>query len=108
MAQYPPYTASGAADSNGDLTVVFRARGAQPFRVTQITAEMPDGAGAACAIRLNGALISPLVATGDSAGGDPPVWVTPGDELAVVWTGAPADASGQAVFIYDLGSEVAS
>jgi hypothetical protein len=59
--------------------------------------------GAKCAVRLNGALISPLVPSGDAASGDPPVWVGPGDTLTVEWVGATAGGVGSMVVIYDQG-----
>lgn len=102
MAQYPPFRTAGVADSSGRLELVFTPRSSGLVRATQVTAEMASGAGAACSVRRNGSLVSPLVATGDAAGGDPPVWLWPGDQLSVLWTGAPAGAAGTMVVFYDL------
>lgn len=100
--QQPLFRAAGAADAAGDLTLTFRGRSSQAVRVTQVTAEMPTGAGGRCSVRVDGALISPLVPTGDAASGEPYIWVQPGSELTVEWTGAPAGAEGAMVVIYDL------
>ena len=103
MAQYPPFTLSGVVPAGGTLRLGYQPRSSAPVRVTQVTAEMSNGVGAACSLRLNDHLISPLVPTGDAASGDPAVWLTPGDLLEVVWTGAPVGATGSMVAIYDLG-----
>jgi protein involved in polysaccharide export with SLBB domain len=100
--QYPPYTTAGQADALGVLELVFRGRSSQPVKVTQVTCEMEAGAGAACSVRVNGALISPMVPTGDAAVGEPPVRLQPGDELTVRWTGAPPGATGRMVVIYEI------
>ena len=89
--------------ASGTLTLTYRTRGNDPTRVTQATVEMAGADSAACALRLNGLLISPLVPTGDAASGDPPIWVNPGDELTVTWTGAPVGVVGSMGVIYDLG-----
>jgi hypothetical protein len=104
VAQFPPVPAAGAADANGDLTLTFRGRSNDVVRVTQVTAEMPTGAAAQCSCRRNGFLVSPMVPTGDAASGDPPIWLGPGDELTVVWSGAPAGAVGKMLVIFDLGT----
>lgn len=101
MAQYPPFTASGTADASGNLTLTYQPRSAGLVRVTQVTAEMPTGAGAICSVRRNGALVSPMVPTGDAAAGDPPIWLWPGDELTAQWAGAPAGATGSMVVFFD-------
>lgn len=96
------YRAGGTADANGDLVLTLQVRGGVPALVTQVTAEMPLGAGAVCALRLNGSLVSPLVPTGDAATGDPPIWVHPGDQMTVEWRGAPPGAIGAMLAVYEL------
>lgn len=103
MAQYPPFTTSGLVNAAGALTLEFRPRGNDLVRATQVTGEMALGSGSICSLRRNGALISALVPTGGAAGGDPPVWLWPGDVLTVEWSGAPVGATGKMVVIYDLG-----
>lgn len=105
MAQYPPFRTAGTVPASGALTLTFRTRGNQLTRVTQATAEMDGGGASICVLRLNGGLISPLVPTGDAASGDPPIYVGPGDELTLEWTGAPAGSLGKMVVIYDIVGE---
>lgn len=100
--QYPPFTTAGTADAAGNLALTYRTRGNQLTRATQVTAEMAGGSSAVCTLRRNGALISPLVPTGDAATGDPPIYVGPGDELTVEWAGATPGLIGKMVVIYDV------
>src|SRR5262245_56184745 len=104
--QYPPFVSAATVNAAGAATVSFTPRGSQLYRVTQVAVEMAaSGAGSAvCAIRRNGALVTPVVGTGDAAGGDPPIWLWPGDSLTVEWTSAPVGAVGKATIFYDLGS----
>lgn len=97
-----PQRQSGTADSAGTLTLTFVVVGSLPKVVSQVSVEMVSGADlATCVLRYNGTAVSPLVATTDAAGGDPPITVMPGDLLTVVWTGATAGSTGTALFIYD-------
>lgn len=101
--QYPPFVTSGTSSAAGTLTLTFTGRGSQLVRLTQVGAEMPGGGSARCVLRRNGAFISALVPTGGAAGGDPPIWLWPGDAATVEWTNAPVGLVGTATFIYDLG-----
>jgi len=96
---------SGTADANGDLTLTWRPSSSRQARATQVTAEMDDAGSATAKVRLNGALITPILPTGGAAGGEPYIWVGPGDELTVTWAGAPAGGLGRMVVIYDYGTE---
>lgn len=102
--QYPPFTTSATADASGFASAAFRCRGNQVNRVTQVAAEMAGAAAAVCAIRRNTWLVCPIVATGDAGAGDPPIWLWPGDEMTVEWTGAPPGAVGKVTVFYDLGA----
>ena len=98
--QYPPQLLSGAV-AGGVLTLIYRP----PVRghVSQVSVEM-SGTGAAsasCVVRRNGALVCPLVPTGDAAAGDPPVPLAPpGDQLTVEWTSAPNGLVGTATIFF--------
>jgi hypothetical protein len=100
--QYPPFTTSGTVPASGTLTLTFRTRGNQATRATQVTAKMTGGASAICELQLNGRLISPMVPTGGAAGGLPYPSVGPGDELSLVWTGAPVGRTGEILVIYEV------
>jgi hypothetical protein len=102
MAQYPPYTSQATADATGAATITFTPRGAGLTVVTQVAVEMAGAASATCVVRRNSSIVCVLVATGDAAGGDPPIWLWPGDVMTVEWTGATAGAVGKATIFYDL------
>lgn len=101
--QYPPYTASGTVPASGFLALAYTPRSSDLTRVTQVAAEMAGAGGAIGVIRRNGAIVTPFVPTGGAAGGDPPIWLWPGDQMTVEWTGAPAGAVGKITVFYDLG-----
>lgn len=101
--QYPPVSLSGVANAAGLCTVDYTPRGSDPQRVTQVAGEMELAGSASCALRRNGAIITPLVPTRFAAGGDPPIWLQPGDVLRVEWVGATPAAIGKVTVIYDLG-----
>jgi hypothetical protein len=101
--QFPPFVGSATADSGGAATVTFTPRSNDLYRVTQVAVEMTGSGTAKCSIRRNGALVSPVVPTGDAAGGDPPIWLWPGDSLTVEWTSAPVGGIGKVTVFYDLG-----
>lgn len=102
--QQPPYRTSGVVDANGRLELTLLGRASQPIRVTQVTVEMGAGGNtAACTVRFNGSLISPMVPTGDAAVGEPPIWLQPGDVLSAVWEGATPGETGVMLAIYDYG-----
>ena len=101
--QFPPFTASGTASASGALTLTYTPRSNDLTRVTQVAAEMANAGGAICVVRRNGALVTPLVPTGGAAGGDPPIWLWPGDALTVEWTGGPVSGVGKMTVFFDLG-----
>lgn len=47
----------------------------------------PAPLGATCFVRLNGADVTPVIASGDTAAGEPFVWVYPGSVLTVEFVG---------------------
>lgn len=104
--QYPPATLAGTVPASGVLVLSFTPRGNQVYRVTQVGAEMAGAGGAIGVIRRNGAIVTPFVPSGGAAGGDPPIWLWPGDTLTVEWTGAPVGAVGKATIFYDLPAGV--
>lgn len=104
MAQQPPWTGGATADATGRAVVTFQPRANQVNKVTQVAAEMAGAVAATGAIRRNGSLVSPFVPTGDAAGGDPPIWLWPGDLLTVEWTGAPVGGVGKVTIFFDIGA----
>jgi hypothetical protein len=108
MSQTRTRTATVAAD--GTATILFQPYSATPWTVTQVSTELASApVGATCALRLaragdlpNSFLITPMVATGDVAGGDPPVDVAPEDILLVAWKGCTPGTLAKALVIYEV------
>lgn len=95
-------TASALVDAAGRGVADLSPTSSAAWMVRQVTAELAAAPiGATCAVRLNGALISPLIATGDVASGDPPVLVYPGDRLEVIWESCTPGQTGTVLAIYD-------
>lgn len=72
------------------------------WTVSQVSIELAAApAGAACYLRKGTRLITPLIPTGDVAGGDPPVVLRGGESLTVNWTGVTAGQAGHVLAIYE-------
>jgi hypothetical protein len=91
---------SGTVNAAGTLTLRFSPN-RTPWSVEQITIEMATApAGSACFLRVNDALVTPLISAGDAAAGEPPLPLFPGDVGEIEWTGATPGAQGKALVIY--------
>jgi hypothetical protein len=96
---------SAITDAAGACLISFRVPGQVAWQVEQITIDMPTAPlGATAELRVNGSLITPLVATGDAAAGDPPLPVYAGDVVEIEWTGATPGVQGKALLIYRTAS----
>jgi len=96
---------TGSVAANGNLTVRVRPTNRQTWIVSQVSVEMAGAPlAAACAVRYNGSLVSPLVPQADAASGDPPVKLGPNDVLTVEWTGCTPGIVGRVLLIYDDGN----
>lgn len=94
-----PYAAT--CDASGVATIEITPRGSYIWVVQQVAVEMLNPtAGASCSIRLNDWLVTPVVAAGDAAGGDPPIDVGPGDLMTVVFRGGIAGRVCRATVFY--------
>jgi len=94
---------SNAGDVNaaGDLTITVVCPDIR-WQVTQVSIEMQSApAGAQCELRHNGRFITSLIATGDAAGGDPPLPMRPGDSFTVQWTSCTPGDQGRVTWFYD-------
>ena len=97
-AEYP-----AVADASGNAVVTIRTSGNRPWLVSQVTVEMPDApATAPCVLRKDGAPISPMVPQLDSAGGDPPIPLHPGQAITAEWSGLVAGSRGRVYVVYNL------
>ena len=105
LAESPyPFDSSFQAvvDGSGEAEVSFDSGGIINWRVTQVSIEMPTApVGAACYLRKRGKLVTPMIATGDVAAGDPPIFLKPGETMTVTWTGCTPGDVGTVLVIYD-------
>lgn len=84
---YRGYTTTATAA--GVAEIEHRPRSANRQIVKQVAVETPGRSGGIASIRINGFLITPVTASMDAAGGDPPIPLDPGDVMTVLWTGMP-------------------
>jgi hypothetical protein len=95
----PVVAASGIA-----VATIKVANGLSTWTVTQVSIAMPTApAGATCQLQKNSFPVTPMVATGDTAGGDPPVMLRPSDVLTVTWTGCTPGTAAQVLVFFDDG-----
>lgn len=89
----------------GAATIEFRvANGIGTYMVQQVSTDMPTAPiGSQCWIRKNGGPVTPMIPTGDVAGGDPPVRVLSTDVMTIEWTGCTPGDIGIATIFYDDG-----
>lgn len=96
---------TGTADANGDAILSITPYRRQVWVVSQVSVEAETApAEATAVVRKGDFLISPLVAHGDSADGDPPIVLRPGERLSVTWAGCNSGDQVRAIFIYDDGT----
>lgn len=96
-------SAQVAADGTAMITVRV-SNGIGRWTVTQVSTEMGSAPiGSTCELRKNGSMVTPMIATGDVAGGDPPVVLNAADALTVSWAGCTPGDVASAFVIYDDG-----
>lgn len=94
-----------AADGTARATLSPDSR-FQRWMVGQVSVEMSTApVGATCTIRKDGALISPLIPTGDAASGDPAIPLRQGQTLTVEFVGCVPGDVGTVYVLYDDGTE---
>lgn len=96
------YTA--VVSAGGSAVVTIRPLKSVTWVISQISVEMVTAAGQSagtCEVRKNGRLVTPLVATGDAATGDPPVTLWPTDQCTVTWSAATPGLVGTVLAFYD-------
>lgn len=99
------YTATASAGGIATVTIKTRTR-LQTWTLQQVSVEMSTAPiGATCELRRNGFLVTPLIATGDAAAGDPPVVLRGTDVCTVTWAGATPGAIGRVLVLFDDGNE---
>jgi hypothetical protein len=102
---YGEQSLDGAVPASGELSLTF-GPGARTraWSVQQVSVEMSTAPiGATCELRKGDRLVTYLIATGDTAGGDPPVQLQGAERLTVTWKGCTPAATGRVFAIYDDG-----
>lgn len=95
---------SPPASAGGIATVTIKTNGYDTWTISQVSVEMATApVGSTCALRQNGYLVTPLIATGDAATGDPPITLLPSDVATVQWSGVTPGSIGKVFLIYDDG-----
>jgi hypothetical protein len=101
---YGDLALSGKVTAAGTLTITIKPTGRQTWTVNQVSISMTTAPiGATCYLKKNGVIVTPMVASGDAAGGDPPVVVRLVDKLTVEWAGCTSGVVGTVLVIYDDG-----
>ncbi len=97
-------TFSGTAIGGGTASVPVRTGGYQSWVVQQISTSAPSAPiGSTCKIRRNGVIVVPfMVPTGDVASGEPPIDLSPVDQITVDWTGLVAGSAVEVTIIYEV------
>lgn len=95
------YTAKvGAA---GTATITVQTRSVRSWVISQISVELSAApTGATADIRKNGYLVTPVIPTGDTAAGDPPVVILPTDSLTINWYGCTNGQIAKATVFYEV------
>ncbi len=94
---------SQAVGANGVATIQIKVtNGISRWIISQVSAELPSApAGATCELRKNTNLVTPMIATGDTAGGEPPVDLLGSDVLTVTWTGCTPGTIAKAFIFFE-------
>lgn len=79
----------------------------QRWTMQQVSVEMSTApVGATCSLRKGGVLVTPLIATGDAASGEPSIPLRPGEELTVEFKGCTPGDVGTIYALYDDGTDL--
>jgi hypothetical protein len=95
-------TFSVRVGAGGTGTVSIKTGSREAWIVSQVSIEMPTApSGSTADLRLNGRLITLMIAPGDAATGDPPVTLLETDELTVNWAGCTPNDVGKVLIFYE-------
>ena len=93
---------SGVVTAAGTLQILIQSR-PRKWSVTQVSVRGASApAGSTCILRKNGMFITPIIATGGAAAGDPPVELNPSDKLTVDFTAHTPGTVFEATAFYDV------
>lgn len=93
---------SAVVPASGAVIIPLTPNGTLTYVVRQVSLERNDAPlGATCYLRINGRDVTPLINSGDTAAGEPPTWVYPGDRLTLEFAGYTPGMSLTGTFFYD-------
>lgn len=95
-------TYSVVIGAGGTGTVSIKTGTREAWIISQVSIELASApSGATADMRLNGALVTLMVAQGDSAAGDPPVTLLESDTLTINWAGCTVGTVGKVLIFYE-------
>jgi hypothetical protein len=95
-------TYTGKVGAAGTATITVQTRSMRAWEISQISVELAAApTGATADIRKNGYLVTPVIPTGDTAAGDPPVRILPTDSLTINWYGCTNGQIAKATVFYE-------
>lgn len=95
------WSRQGIVDAAGELSIEWDSGGTINWLVEQVTIEMSSApVGSTAELRKGDQLVTPMIPTGDVAGGDPPVMLRPGHRMRVDWAGCTTGDVGKVYVIY--------
>lgn len=96
---------AGIVNAAGELTIPFGPPGNQAWEISQVSIEMPTApVGSRVEVRyMNSFVDAPSSAKRASAGGDPPIYLQPGERMTVEWTGCTTGDPGNILVVYKRG-----
>ena len=87
--------------ASGTATITVKPPGRQIWTITQVSIELTGApSGSTCSLRKNGSLVTPMIAPGDAASGDPPIVLLPSDVMTIEWVGCTQGQVGRAIIFY--------
>lgn len=96
-------TATAKIGASGTGTITLQTRSMRSWSIQQVSIELAAApSGATADIRKNGYLVTPVIPTGDTAAGDPPVELRPEDTLTINWYGCTNGQIGKATVFYEV------
>jgi hypothetical protein len=98
-------TYSVTIGAGGTGTVTIKTDSPESWTVAQVSIEMPSApSGATAELRKNDYLVTPMIAAGDVAAGEPYVLILPSDILTLKWIGCTPGAIGKVLVFYAVDS----
>jgi hypothetical protein len=87
--------------AGGTGTVTVKTNAVESWVVAQVSIELQGApSGATADLRKNGYLVTPMIAAGDVAAGEPALLLLPSDTLTINWAGCTPGQVGKVLVFY--------